>query len=170
MTDEPRSPAAIRQDFARRLQNKLNDKGWTQAELARRMVPLLKDSRVGRDNISKYVRGKVLPLPPHLEAMAKVLESGEQRAADVARNAGRRRAAAKIPSPGKRPSVGRDKSLQPRVTLRDSSDANQYCEGRRTAAPTLMPLAAVAARARSSAAGGCCTPTARARRHALINS
>ena len=66
-------PAAIRQDFARRLQNALNDKGWTQAELARRMAPLLKESRVGRDNISKYVRGKVLPLPPHLEAMAKAL-------------------------------------------------------------------------------------------------
>ena len=74
MTDEPRwSPAAIRQDFARRLQNKLNDKGWTQAELARRMAPLLKDSRVGRDNVSKWVRGIVLPLPPYLEAMAKVL-------------------------------------------------------------------------------------------------
>ena len=66
-------PAAIRMDFARRLQNALNDKGWTQAELARRMAPLLKESRVGRDNISKYVRGKVLPLPPHLEAMAKAL-------------------------------------------------------------------------------------------------
>lgn len=66
-------PVAIRQEFARNLQNKLNDKGWTQAEFARRVAPLLKDSRIGRDNISKYVRGKVLPLPPHLEAMAKVL-------------------------------------------------------------------------------------------------
>jgi transcriptional regulator with XRE-family HTH domain len=60
-------------DFAKRLQDKLNDKGWTQSELARRMAPLLKESRIGRDNISKYVRGKVLPLPPALEAMAKVL-------------------------------------------------------------------------------------------------
>jgi transcriptional regulator with XRE-family HTH domain len=58
-------------DFAR-LQNHLNDRGWTQAELARRMAPLLKESRIGRDTISKYVRGKVLPLRPHLEAMAKV--------------------------------------------------------------------------------------------------
>jgi transcriptional regulator with XRE-family HTH domain len=66
-------PAAIRLDFARRLQNAMNDKGWTQAELARRVAPLLKESRIGRDNISKYVRGKVLPLPPALEAMAKVL-------------------------------------------------------------------------------------------------
>jgi transcriptional regulator with XRE-family HTH domain len=60
-------------DFAKRLQDALNDKGWTQSELARRMAPLLKESRIGRDNISKYVRGKVLPLPPALEAMAKVL-------------------------------------------------------------------------------------------------
>ena len=60
-------------DFAKRLQDALNDKGWTQSELARRMAPMLKESRIGRDNISKYVRGKVLPLPPALEAMAKVL-------------------------------------------------------------------------------------------------
>lgn len=66
-------PIAVRMDFAKRLQDRLNDKGWTQSELARRMAPLLKESRIGRDNISKYVRGKVLPLPPALEAMAKVL-------------------------------------------------------------------------------------------------
>jgi transcriptional regulator with XRE-family HTH domain len=60
-------------DFAKRLQDALNEKGWTQSELARRMAPMLKESRIGRDNISKYVRGKVLPLPAALEAMAKVL-------------------------------------------------------------------------------------------------
>jgi transcriptional regulator with XRE-family HTH domain len=60
-------------DFARRLQGLLSERGWTQSELARRMAPLLKESRIGRDNISKYVRGKVLPLPAALEAMAKVL-------------------------------------------------------------------------------------------------
>jgi transcriptional regulator with XRE-family HTH domain len=66
-------PAAIRMDFAKRLQDALSDRGWTQSELARRMAPLLKESRIGRDNISKYVRGKVLPLPHALEAMAKIL-------------------------------------------------------------------------------------------------
>jgi transcriptional regulator with XRE-family HTH domain len=65
-------PAAIRLEFGRNVQYHLNEHGWTQAELARRMAPLMKESRVGRDNISKYVRGKVLPLPPALEAMAKV--------------------------------------------------------------------------------------------------
>lgn len=67
-------PEAIRTEFARRLQAALNERGWTQSELARRVAPLLKDSRIGRDNISKYVRGKVLPMPPALEAISKVLE------------------------------------------------------------------------------------------------
>jgi transcriptional regulator with XRE-family HTH domain len=60
--------------FGRRVQNHLNERGWTQAELARRMAPLVKPTfRMGRDNVSKWVRGKVLPLPPALEAMCKVL-------------------------------------------------------------------------------------------------
>jgi transcriptional regulator with XRE-family HTH domain len=67
-------PAAIRLEFAKNLQNALNGKGWNQSELARRMAPYLKSSRIGRDNISKYLRAKVLPLPHVLEAMAKVLE------------------------------------------------------------------------------------------------
>jgi len=67
-------PIAIRMDFAKRLQDRLSDLGWNQSELARRMAPLLKESRIGRDNISKYVRGKVLPLPAALAAMAKVLD------------------------------------------------------------------------------------------------
>ena len=71
-------PEAIRTEFARRLQAALNAKGWTQSELARRVAPLLNESRIGRDNISKYVRGKVLPLPPALEALAKVLEVRSQ--------------------------------------------------------------------------------------------
>ena len=71
-------PEAIRMEFARRLQHALNEKGWTQSELARRVAPLLKHSRIGRDNISKYVRGKVLPLPAALEAIAKVLDLRSQ--------------------------------------------------------------------------------------------
>jgi transcriptional regulator with XRE-family HTH domain len=79
MSDRPERsagvpPAAIRMQFAKRLQDALNDRGWTQSEFARRVAKELPDSRVGRDNISKYVRGKVLPLPPMLAAMCKVLE------------------------------------------------------------------------------------------------
>ena len=79
-SDKPRRsvigapPEAIRREFAKRLQNALNDRGWTQSELARRMAPYLKSSRIGRDNISKYIRAKVLPLTHVLEAMAKALE------------------------------------------------------------------------------------------------
>jgi transcriptional regulator with XRE-family HTH domain len=60
--------------FGRRLQKALNAKGWNQSELARRMAPLLPRTSIARDNISKYVRGKVLPQPLILEAMAKVLD------------------------------------------------------------------------------------------------
>lgn len=67
-------PEAIRMEFARRLQNAMNERGWTQAEMARRVAPLLKNRRLGRDNISKYVRGKVLPLPVALDAICKVLD------------------------------------------------------------------------------------------------
>src|SRR4051794_35441580 len=64
-----------RRAFGRRLQRELNLRGWTQAELARRIAPLLKPTfRIGRDNVSKWIRGKVLPLPPALEAICKVLE------------------------------------------------------------------------------------------------
>jgi transcriptional regulator with XRE-family HTH domain len=63
-----------RRAFGRRLQNQLNARGWTQAELARRIARLLPNFRIGRDNVSKWIRGKVLPLPPALEAICKVLE------------------------------------------------------------------------------------------------
>jgi transcriptional regulator with XRE-family HTH domain len=63
-----------RREFGRRLQKALNARGWTQSELARRTARLLPNFRIGRDNVSKWVRGKVLPLPPALEAMCKVLE------------------------------------------------------------------------------------------------
>jgi len=41
-------PEAIRMEFARRLQAALNERGWTQSELARRMAPLLISSRDDR--------------------------------------------------------------------------------------------------------------------------
>ncbi len=67
-------PDAIRMDFARRLQAALVTRGWSQSDLARQVAPLLPNARLGRDNISKYIRGKVLPLPPALAAIAKVLD------------------------------------------------------------------------------------------------
>lgn len=64
---------AIKADFARKLQAQLVDRGWNQSELARRMKPHLPRNSIARDNISKYIRGKVLPSPHVLEAMCKVL-------------------------------------------------------------------------------------------------
>ncbi len=74
-TISPHAPIdAVKAEFARRLQAALVDKGWNQSELARRMAPKLPRSSIARDNISKYIRGKVLPSPHVLEAMSKVLD------------------------------------------------------------------------------------------------
>lgn len=70
----PEMPAdAVRQGFARRLQRTMISKGWTQSELARRAAQHTPDKRMIRDNISKYIRGKVLPGPIHLAALCKAL-------------------------------------------------------------------------------------------------
>jgi transcriptional regulator with XRE-family HTH domain len=63
----------ILRDFGRRLQSAIADKGWNQSELARRAAIHMPDGKFGRDNVSNYVRGSVLPGPAHLEAMAKAL-------------------------------------------------------------------------------------------------
>ena len=67
------SKERIKKEFARQLQNALIERDWNQSDLARAVAPLLKNSRLGRDNISKYIRGRVLPLPPTRAAIAKVL-------------------------------------------------------------------------------------------------
>ena len=66
-------PDAIRLAFATNLKRAMIQKGWTQSELARRAAPYAPDKRMIRDNISKYMRGKVLPGPLHLQALAKAL-------------------------------------------------------------------------------------------------
>ncbi len=60
-------PAAVRADFARRLQARFISRGWSQSELARQ-------SGVSRANISSYVRAKSSPGPAHLKALARALE------------------------------------------------------------------------------------------------
>jgi transcriptional regulator with XRE-family HTH domain len=68
------STPEIRAAFGQRLTRALRERGLSQVELARRMAPLLPTSRIGRDNVSKWCAGKVLPLPHFLHAMAKVLD------------------------------------------------------------------------------------------------
>lgn len=64
----------VKIEFARRLQAKMIEKGLRQIDLARRAEELLPDgNRFGRDSVSLYVRGKHMPGPTYLKAMADVL-------------------------------------------------------------------------------------------------
>lgn len=56
----------VKAEFAKRLYNKIMDKGWTQSEFAR-------NCDLARDAISTYVRGRSIPSPQALEKMANVL-------------------------------------------------------------------------------------------------
>jgi transcriptional regulator with XRE-family HTH domain len=70
-----------KREFGRRLQAKLNERGWNQSEFARRceaMLPTPSEGQrqgqsFGRDNVSNYIRGETLPRPPALAIMARVL-------------------------------------------------------------------------------------------------
>lgn len=63
----------IRAEFARRLQAKMNEKGWTQSELSREAAKHSPNKKFGRDLISQYVRQRLLPGPKHLHAICKAL-------------------------------------------------------------------------------------------------
>lgn len=71
--------------FAYRLQQRMTGLGWNQSELARQATKHLpKPTRgqkqghtIGRDLISNYVRGEVLPRPAVLSALAKALDCKE---------------------------------------------------------------------------------------------
>lgn len=64
---------AVKMEFARRLQRAMVEKGWTQSELSRRAAKFAPEERFIRDNVSEYIRGKVLPGPVHLNALCKAL-------------------------------------------------------------------------------------------------
>lgn len=71
--------------FAYNLYQRMKAKGWNQSELARQATEHLpkpvegqKQGRaIGRDLISNYIRGKVLPRPATLAALAKALDCKE---------------------------------------------------------------------------------------------
>lgn len=56
----------MKAEFAKRLYNKIAERGWTQSEFAR-------NCDLARDAISTYVRGRSIPSPQALEKMANVL-------------------------------------------------------------------------------------------------
>jgi transcriptional regulator with XRE-family HTH domain len=59
-------PERVRLNIGRRIQEKLHELGWRQAELAEK-------SGLGRDSISLYVRGKNTPSARSLKALADAL-------------------------------------------------------------------------------------------------
>ena len=74
---------AIKGEFARRLQDAMTDKAWSQSDLARfASGHLPKPARgqkrryngIGRHLISKYIGGVMLPNPVYLNALAKALD------------------------------------------------------------------------------------------------
>lgn len=75
------SSAAVRNEFARRLEARRIAKGWNQSELARRATEHLpkptkgqkQGHAIGRDQISHYSRGISMPRPEALTAIAKAL-------------------------------------------------------------------------------------------------
>ena len=70
------SSAEYTREFGRRIQAALNEKGWTQSELWRQLKSELGDeSKLGRDNVSKWVRGLALPRSVRVrEALCRVLD------------------------------------------------------------------------------------------------
>jgi transcriptional regulator with XRE-family HTH domain len=82
-----RDPAvqSVYAEFARRLQAKMQERGWNQSELARRCAQLMPKAAkgqkqnvdFGRDRISHYVRGISMPRPESLTVLAKALGCAE---------------------------------------------------------------------------------------------
>jgi transcriptional regulator with XRE-family HTH domain len=69
--DSGRADDAMKAAFAQRLLMVMRERGWTQSELARR-------ARIGRDNVSGYIRGKNLPGPAILNRLAAALSVGPE--------------------------------------------------------------------------------------------
>jgi len=80
----PKSPmsAPQRSVFARRLEGMMLDRGWNAAELARRATAKLphgaQRSGVSRQDVSKYLSGKIAPSPVTLDVLASALDVSPQ--------------------------------------------------------------------------------------------
>lgn len=70
----PNAPKdAVRAEFGRRLYQRMVAAGINQSELARRAAAQIPGGTFGRDNVSNYVRGRVMPGPLHLRALSRAL-------------------------------------------------------------------------------------------------
>lgn len=69
----PLTPEALsKQEFGRRLQQALNDRNWSQADLARE-VARITGRPMGRDAVSTYINGRSFPTPASLARLCKAL-------------------------------------------------------------------------------------------------
>lgn len=81
-TNRSQGELGVYAEFGRRLQARMIELGWNQSELSRRATEHLPKAAkgqvqghsLGRDRISSYIRGKYLPRPDALEAIAKALK------------------------------------------------------------------------------------------------
>jgi transcriptional regulator with XRE-family HTH domain len=81
----PQDADAVKREFGRRLQARMDALGWNQSELARRATDWLpkptkgqkQGHGIGRDAISNYIRGEHLPRPAQLRAIARAVELDE---------------------------------------------------------------------------------------------
>lgn len=64
--------AMAKQDFGRRLQQLLDERMWSQSDLARK-VEEVTGRRMGRDAVSTYINGRSFPTPTSLNQLCQAL-------------------------------------------------------------------------------------------------
>lgn len=121
----------IRDKFSKRLIDEMADRGWSQSDLAREASRHLPSGEIARDNISNYVRGRALPNPPFLRALAKALNTTDE---DL------------LPERGVPPS--RDGGPLPSLDVRDAGDNMAYVRiNRRLPWPVALEIMQLVAKA-----------------------
>jgi transcriptional regulator with XRE-family HTH domain len=64
---------ALKASFSNKLNQLMLKKGWTQADMAREATKHSQVGTIGRDRINCYVKGRSLPTPLYLKAIAAAL-------------------------------------------------------------------------------------------------
>lgn len=82
----------LQRELARRLRRAMDEKGWTDSDLARNVKTLLPNSKFDRSHVSTYMRGKAVPGSRYLNAMARAL--GKEPAELLPKRLGRAESAA----------------------------------------------------------------------------
>jgi len=101
---------AARQEFARRLQKAMINKGMNQTQLAKALQLRVPEERVERDTISRYIRALSFPSAAKQLALAQVLGTTVY---DL------------VPSAARKVAVEEPRDL-PRINLKDVGDGNVW--------------------------------------------